>query len=188
MSKLKLEHAHTEQSLIQGCIDEERVCQKLLFEIHSPFLMAISYRYAGNRVDAEDILQDAFVKIFQKITTFQNQGSFEGWLKRITVNTALEHLRKKIQLVSITEMPEMETTNPTPIQHLQKKDMMNLIKELSDGCRVVFNLFVVEGYKHQEIAKILDISVGTSKSQLNRAKELLKKKINFIERSEKHGR
>jgi len=136
-------------------------------------------RYAGNSDDAQDMLQDGFVKVFKNLEKFRGEGSFEGWVRRIFVNTAIEHLRRKTQLVSIGEKEErtIPQNEKTAIDSLAEKDILALIQQLSPGYRTVFNMYVIEGYTHKDIGEILGISEGTSKSQLARARVILQQMV-----------
>ncbi len=143
-------------------------------------MYAVCLRYANNSEDAQDLLQEGFIKIFRNLHRFRAEGSFEGWIRRVFVNTAIEHYRKKsAQLSSVSEKEEntIEDTDITALDSLAEQDILNLIQELSPGYKTVFNLYVVEGYSHKEIGEMLGISEGTSKSQLARAKAILQKKV-----------
>jgi RNA polymerase sigma factor (sigma-70 family) len=168
-------HNTPETDLIQGCINGERRMQEELYRRFSGKMYAVCLRYAGNGDDAQDILQDGFVKIYKNLSRFRGEGSFEGWIRRIFVNTAIEHLRRKTYLTPIAEREEntIPYKEKTALDRLGEKDILNLISELSPGYRTVFNLYVVEGYTHKEIGDILGISEGTSKSQLARARMIL---------------
>ena len=159
--------------------------QQELYERFSPKMYAVCLRYAGNAEEAEDILQEGFIKIFNKITSFRGEGSFEGWIRRIFVNTAIEQFRKKNYLKPITEVEEntVEGKYLSVLDSLAEKDIIQLVQQLSPGYRTVFNMYVVEGYTHKQIAEILGISEGTSKSQLSRAKLILQDLVKtFIEK------
>jgi RNA polymerase sigma-70 factor (ECF subfamily) len=170
----------TEQEILDGCVAGKRSAQEALYSYYSPKMFGICLRYASDYHTAEDILQEGFVKIFHNIHKFRGDGSFEGWMKRIFVNTAIEHFRKafKFDELGVTNQPEntSESVNDTWSQ-LSTKDLLNLIQKLSPGYRTVFNMYVVEGYSHKEIAELLNISEGTSKSQLARARGLLQKML-----------
>ncbi len=172
-------HTIAETDLIQGCIAGEKRMQEELYNRFSPKMFAVCIRYAGNADDAQDILQDGFVKIFKNLSRFRSEGSFEGWIRRIFVNTAIEHLRRKKFLKPIAE--KEENTIPykevSVLDSLGEKDIMNLISQLSPGYRTVFNMYVVEGYTHKEVGDILGISEGTSKSQLARARMILQSMV-----------
>ena len=149
--------------------------QHELYQRFAPKMYGVCLRYAANAAEAEDILQEGFIKVFGKLESFRREGSFEGWVRRIFVNTAIEHFRKKSYLQPITEKEEgsYEAKNLSVLDNLAEKDIVGLIQELSPGYRTVFNLYVIEGYTHREIADQLGISEGTSKSQLSRAKLIL---------------
>jgi RNA polymerase sigma-70 factor (ECF subfamily) len=156
-----------------------------LYQRFAPKMYGVCLRYAGNAEEAEDILQEGFIKVFNKIGSFRSEGSFEGWIRRIFVNTAIEHFRKKIYLQPITEYEEdtVEGKYLTVLDSLAEKDIIQLVQQLSPGYRTVFNMYVVEGYTHKQIAEALGISEGTSKSQLSRAKLILQDLVRqFIER------
>ena len=142
-------------------------------------MFGICMRYAANSEDAKDILQDAFVKVFVNLGKFKGTGSLEGWMRRIFVNTAIRHYRKKNQLYAISEKQEENISNHevSALDALEADDIIRLISELPNGYRTVFNLFAVEGYSHREIATMMNISEGTSKSQYARAKAWLQEKI-----------
>lgn len=153
----------------------DAACQRMLFDAYAGKMLSVCYRYTGNQHDAEDVLQDAFIKIFAHIQQFKWEGSFEGWLRRIVVNTALKALQKKKFL--FTEITEASSHNklvePEALSSLQTQQLMNMLQQLPDGYRVVFNLYVIEGYDHEEIANLLNIQPGTSRSQLVKARKML---------------
>jgi RNA polymerase sigma-70 factor (ECF subfamily) len=173
-----------ESDLIYGCLNGDRRMQEELYRRFSPRMYAVCLRYAGNAEEAEDILQEGFIKVFKKLDSFRGDGSFEGWIRRIFVNTAIEHFRRKRYLMPVTEKEEntIEGKYTSVLDELSAKDIMALIRELSPGYRTVFNMYVVEGYTHKEIADILGISEGTSKSQLSRAKVILQDMVkNYLD-------
>lgn len=161
--------------LIESCKSNNREAQYKLYSLLSGKMFAVCLRYAKNKEEAEDILQEGFIKVFKKMDSFRNEGSFEGWTRRIFVNTAIEHFRRKKYLLPVTEKEEntIEGKYTSVLDDLGAKDIMALVQELSPGYRTVFNMYVVEGYTHKEIADQLGISEGTSKSQLSRAKVIL---------------
>jgi RNA polymerase sigma factor (sigma-70 family) len=165
----------SDTDLIEGCIRGDRKMQYDLYQRFAPKMYGVCLRYAGNVEEAEDILQEGFIKIFNKIGSYRGEGSFEGWIRRIFVNTAIEHFRKKTYLQPITEMEEstVEGKYLSVLDTLAEKDIIQLVQQLSPGYRTVFNMYVVEGYTHRQISEILGISEGTSKSQLSRAKLIL---------------
>lgn len=169
----------TESDLINGCIDGDRRMQEELYRRFSPRMYAVCLRYAGNAEEAEDILQEGFIKVFKKLSSFRGDGSFEGWIRRIFVNTAIEHFRRKRYLQPVTEKEEnsIEGNYLSVLDNLAERDILELVQKLSPGYRTVFNMYVVEGYTHKEIGDIMGISEGTSKSQLSRAKVLLQEMV-----------
>lgn len=171
----------TEDELIRGCIKEEAICQKEVFHRYAGRMLGVCNRYARNSADAEDILQDAFIKVFEKIHQFKFEGSFEGWIRRIMVNTALKKysLRRYEKEVSGYEIRDRDESGiePSAYSHLTQKELLDLINNLPDGYKLIFNLYVIEGYQHDEIAEMLRIQPGTSRSQLVKARNMLQKQI-----------
>ena len=165
----------SDADLIEGCRREDRKMQYELYQRFAPKMYGVCLRYAGNSEEAEDILQEGFIKVFRKIGSFRGEGSFEGWIRRIFVNTAIEHFRRKTYLQPITEKEEntVEAQYLSVLDSLAERDIISLVQQLSPGYRTVFNMYVVEGYTHKQIAEMLGISEGTSKSQLSRAKLIL---------------
>lgn len=143
-------------------------------------MFGVCLRYTGSREDAQDVLHEGFLKIYEKIEQFEFRGSFEGWIRRIMVNTALEKFRNQNKLVksqdSIEEFERSENTDLT--DSITVKELLEMIKELSPQYRVVFNLYAIEGYSHKEISEMLGITEGTSKSNLSRARSILQEKVN----------
>ena len=158
--------------------------QEELYRRFSPRMYAVCLRYAGSAEEAEDILQEGFIKVFKKMESYRGDGSFEGWIRRIFVNTAIEHFRRKRYLQPVTEKEEntLEGNYLSVLDELAERDILALVQQLSPGYRTVFNMYVVEGYTHKEIGDIMGISEGTSKSQLSRAKVILQEMVNkFLE-------
>lgn len=170
----------SESDLIKGSIAGDRRMQEELYKRFAPKMYAVCLRYANNADDAQDLLQEGFIKVYKNLHRFRSEGSFEGWVRRVFVNTSIEHFRKKsAQLSSVSEKEEntIEDADITALDSLAEKDIINIVQELSPGYRTVFNLYVIEGYSHKEIGEMLGISEGTSKSQLARAKSILQKKV-----------
>lgn len=153
--------------------------QRLLYRQFSPKMYGVCLRYCENEDDANDVLQEGFIKVYRSLAKFRGEGSFEGWIRRIFINTAIEHYRKKVKTYNVTEVQEntIEDTDLNIFSNLAVKDILGIIDKLSPGYKQVFNMHVIEGYSHKEIAEILGITEGTSKSQLARAKGVLKKII-----------
>lgn len=170
-----------EQRLIEGCRKGDRKSQKELYDRFAPKMMAVCLRYMGDSERAADILQDGFITVYSKLDSFSGEGSFEGWIRRIFVNTALMSLRKNDVL---KESDDLETAwglaseSTSALQDLSYKELIRMIAELPPGFRTVFNMYVIEGYSHKEIGEALGISEVTSRSQLTRARKLLQDKIN----------
>lgn len=172
-------HNHPDSDLIKGCISGDRKMQRELYDRFASKMYGVCLRYAGNTNDADDILQEGFIKVYNNLHKFRGEGSFEGWVRRIFINTCIEQYRKKVKSYNITETHEntVEDSDIDALDVLEAKDLVKLINELSPGYKTVFNLYVVEGYSHKEVAELLGISEGTSKSQLARAKGTLKKML-----------
>jgi len=171
-----------EDELIKGCVEGSRYAQKVLYDNYHALMFAICLRYTRNREEAEDILIEGFIKIFSKINEFRNEGSFEGWLKRIMVNTAINNFRynfKKKYFNVIDNNYGIDVRDDIDIfnKNYSAEYLVKLIQQLPTGYRVIFNMYEIEGYSHKEIAKVLNISVSTSKSQLYHAKKILRNKI-----------
>ena len=168
------------EELAAACKDGKRDAQKRLFDTLAPKMMAVCLRYMGNREDAEDVLQEGFVTLFTKLESYNGSGSFEGWARKVFVNTALMHLRKNDVLgVSddIEEARSLFTEEATPLQKMGYKELMGLISSLPPDARTVFNMYVVEGYSHKEIAATLGCTEATSRSKLQRARFQLQEMI-----------
>ena len=171
----------TDDELIKGCIQEDESSQRELFRRYAGKMLGVCQRYARSAADAEDIVQDAFIKVFEKIYQFKSEGSFEGWIRRIVVNTALKKYTvirydKEVSGYEITDRNE-SSMEASAYSHLNEKELLGLINNLPDGYRLIFNLFVIEGYQHEEIAQMLKIQSGTSRSQLVKARNMLKQQI-----------
>ncbi len=169
----------SESDLIRGCLAKDRKMQETLYHRFSSKMYAVCLRYCKDADDAQDLLQDGFVKIFKNLDKYRGDGSFEGWIRRIFVNTSIEHFRKSIKYNTVGDSAEVVIEDPTwnALDNLGEKDIIKIIQELSPGYRQVFNMYVIEGYSHKDIGDILGISEGTSKSQLARAKAILKKTV-----------
>jgi len=165
---------HTDKlnTILAECIDNQPKAQKQLFDLLAPKMYSVCLRYAKDEDEAKDILQESFIKVFKNLTKFEHKGSFEGWVKRIFINTSIEFYRKnqKHNIVdSIDDVAERPIDSHT-ISILKTADLMKLVNRLPNGYRTVFNLFAIEGYSHDEISKLLKISENTSKSQLHKAR------------------
>ncbi len=169
------------KDLIIDCIGGKHKAQKKLFEIFAPKMLTVCLRYAKNKMQAEDMLQEGMIKVFHKLSDYKQEGSFEGWIRKVMVNTCLDALRKeaKHQMHSdVTEVDYMVSSNDYLLEGLMAEDLILLIQTLPTGYRTVFNLYALEGYSHKEIADQLGITESTSKSQYSRAKVFLQEKLN----------
>lgn len=170
----------TDDQLITECMKNHAGAQKLLFEKYAKKMMGVCLRYVTDYDEGQDILQEGFIKIFQKINTYEGKGSLEGWIRRIMVNTALDYLRKnkdqKLQL-EINDETSVISTETSAMENLHARELLALIQALPAGFRTVFNLYAIEGYSHKEIGVMLGISESTSKSQYARARVHLQKSI-----------
>lgn len=166
----------TEEVLLKGCLNNDAVAQRELYNKYSSKMLAVCYRYAHNREDAEDMLQEGFIKVFLQIHTFENRGAFEGWIRRIIVHTCINILKKNkkfnesVDIIHATGVQVREESIPAIIQ---AKQVVECIRMLPIGYRTVLNLYAVEGYSHREISVMLDIEESTSRSQYTRAKAML---------------
>ncbi len=169
----------SEEKLIKGCQKGKREYQQALYDKYCDGMYLVALRYSKMQQEAEDILQESFIKVFKNIKNFRKDSSLAYWIKRIVVNTALNHQRSKLYLYPMVDVNELDdwSEKESIISELSYEELLNLIRELPTGCQVIFNLFAIEGYKHHEIAKKLQISEGTSKSQYSRAKTLLAEKV-----------
>ena len=167
-----------EKQLVEYCISNKDGALDELYRRYAPKLFGICIRYGKNQQEAEDILHDGFIRIMKYLKEFRYEGSFEGWLRRIMLNTAINYYKKNTRYfsdVDLTNISDGEVFNSSVLDALSLKELLNVIKSLPDGYRIVFNLYVVEGYKHKEIAEMLGISESTSKSQFMKARNALKK-------------
>ena len=169
------------KKIIKGCLAGDRRDQELLYRRHAGKLFAVCLQYSGNNEEARDILQEGFIKIFENLVHYRHEGSFEGWMRRITVNTALEKFRKKHNLYRVDDIDLIPEQDAEPENHdyagLEAKDLLGIIRELPPKYRMVFNLYAIEGYSHKEISKMVNISEGTSKSNLSRARVILQRRV-----------
>ncbi len=166
----------TEQAIIAGCLHNDAASQRELFNRYSPKMLSVCYRFAQNREDAEDMLQEGFIKVFTQMHTFQNKGSFEGWIRRIMVHTSINFLKKYkkfTESLDLTSAENLEVKEESIASIMQSKQVVECIRQLPVGYKTVLNLFVIEGYSHREISILLDIEESTSRSQYTRAKAML---------------
>lgn len=169
-----------EKKLITDCLDGDRTAQKQLFDMFAPLMLSVCLRYVGDRQTAEDLVQDGFVTLFTKLGSYKGEGSFEGWVRRIFINTSLMYLRKKDALKMSDDLENargLSSEMSTQMEDIGYKELMKLITELPPGFRTVFNMYVIEGYSHKEIAEELGITETTSRTQLSRARVWLQARI-----------
>ncbi|HKL02750.1 MAG TPA: RNA polymerase sigma factor [Cryomorphaceae bacterium] len=179
-----------ENALAEACVEGDYLAQKRLYQLYAPLMMGVCMRYSSDKSDAEDILQDGFIKVYEKLDTFSGTGALGAWIRRIMVNTALQRYRanKNLQLVRLEDSTvHLQEVSDDALSSMSADELLIKIQRLPVGFRTVFNLYAIEGYKHNEIAEILGISVGTSKSQYSRSRALLREMIenenNFGERA-----
>ncbi|RYU90987.1 sigma-70 family RNA polymerase sigma factor [Mucilaginibacter terrigena] len=175
-----LEPKRTIDELVKCCKAGQRKAQELLYKQFAAKMLGVCMRYATDKMEAEDMLQNGFIKMFQKIDDYRGDGSFEGWVRRIMVHSSIEYYRrhhKMMQVVDIDNTGHEPSVNATAASSLEAKDLLMLIKALSPGYRMVFNMYAIDGYSHKEIAEIVGISEGASKSQLSRARAILKEQV-----------
>ena len=172
------------KNIINGCLKGNRRDQELLYRRHAPKLYAVCLQYSGNDEEARDILQEGFIKIFENLVYYRDEGSFEGWIRRIVVNTALEKYRSKHNLYRVEDIDQIPELDAQPDNEdyagLEAIDLLDIIRELPPKYRIVFNLFAIEGYSHKEISQMMNISEGTSKSNLSRARVILQRRVGSI--------
>lgn len=172
-----------DEKIIEGCIAGKRKSQKALFEKYKSSMMGVCLRYCKSRDEAEDVLMMAFMTIFSEIHTFRREGAIDPWIRKIVVNTAINNYKKNLkhyyhsEVMEVAETEFYEGDNIRIPNYHSAEEILKIIQELPEGYRMVLNLHIVDGYKHKEIAEILDINVGTSKSQLAKAKRIIQQKL-----------
>lgn len=170
----------SDEDIVKGCINNNPIAQRVLYEKYARKMYGVCLRYTNDRDEAEDVLQNGFIKIFENIAKFKGTGSFEGWIRRIIVNTALNNYRQNLQNKNKVDLYTVDyKIEGTENIHstINAKELMKLIQMLPPGFKMVFNLYAIEGYTHKEIAEMLNISEGTSKSQFSRARAFLQKML-----------
>ena len=167
------------EQIIQGCLQGDRISQKNLFDRFSGKMLAVCSRYARHRMEAEDLLQDGFIKVYSNLDQYKFEGPFEQWIRRIMINNAIKNCHRKSfqnEYFAGDDIPEM-TEEPDILSSLAEIELMKIINELPDGYRMVFNLYAIEGYSHKEISESLNIEESTSRSQLVKARKVLQEKL-----------
>jgi RNA polymerase sigma factor (sigma-70 family) len=169
------------RNIINGCLNGDRSSQELLYRRNVARMYGVCLQYARNEEEANDILQEGFIKIFENLPSYRFEGSFEGWMRRIMVNTALEKYREKHNLYRVDDIDKLNEIEAEievgEYTGLEAEDLLNMIQALPPQYKIVFNLFAIEGYSHKEIGEMLGISPSTSKSNLSRARDILKRKV-----------
>ncbi len=171
-------------TLINECVNGNVKAQRFLFDKFAPKMLLVCMRYAKNKSDAEDVLQEAFIKVFNKLSAFKNEGSLEGWIRRIMVNTSLDQIRKNSKFSKDTDLDTVSyklENKDSFFDNLSSEDLLKMINNMPNGYKIVFNMFAIEGYSHQEIADTLGVSENTSKSQYLRARSYLKNELEKIQ-------
>ncbi len=171
-----------DNELITACLRNDRIAQRKLYQAYAGRMLAICARYAQSQAEAEDILQEAFIKIFQNLASFRGESTLGAWIKRIVINTAIKHLRSQQHWQEMSDVVQYEnhfSDNAIGIEGLHFKELLAMIQKLPKGCQAVFNLYAIEGFQHHEIAEMLGISEGTSKSQYARARQLLQTQLSL---------
>lgn len=169
-----------DQLLIQGCLRGDLRAQKQLYEKYAPTMMGICLRYVGDKELARDLMHDGFIRLFTRLSTYSGTGVFAAWARKIFVNIALEYLRHDDALrfsANIDDIAYLQNNDMSALEQISANELLKCLSELPDGFRTIFNMFAIEGYSHAEIAKELNISEGTSRSQYARARQLLQKKV-----------
>jgi RNA polymerase sigma factor (sigma-70 family) len=173
-----------EKEIIEGCRRNERKAQKALYERYASILLGVCIRYSGRRDEAEDILQDGLIKVYFNIKEFAGKGSFINWMKKIMVNTAITHYHRNLKHQYHQDIEDIRETDIDGVSlntsEFTREELFNVIRDLPHGYRLIFNLYAIEGYKHKEIAEMLEIDVNTSKSQYSRAKALIRRKLGTL--------
>ena len=168
----------TEQDLIKKCCQGDRASQRQIYQNYAGKMMVIAMRYMKSKQEAEDIVQESFIKVFTKLETFNQESQLKTWITRIVINTALNAIRKPLWLEDIEKVPEEHAeSEDISLAEFHWQELISFIQALPTGCQTVFNLYAIEGYSHKEIAKLLGVSEGTSKSQYARAKSILREII-----------
>jgi RNA polymerase sigma-70 factor (ECF subfamily) len=172
-------YSSEEQNMVAGCKKNESWARKKLYELYAPAMLGVCFRYTNDRETAKDVLHEGFIKVFTKINSFSG-GSLNGWIRRIFTLTALEFLRSEQswrQIGLIDHEEKLETVDTSAVEKLSAEDILKCIAELPKGCRVIFNLYAIEGYSHAEIAEMLNIKEVTSRSQFAYARQLLQNRV-----------
>lgn len=176
------------RELIEACIGGDRLAQRNLYDLFSKRMYIVCLRYTKSQQEAEDVLQDSFIKVFKNLKGYRGESRLDYWIKRIVVNTALNSQRKKLYMYPMVDIDDVKNKfdHNKVLSNFQLEELLKMIRELPTGCQTVFNLFAIEGYSHKEIAEMLEVSEGTSKSQFARARKLLQEKIAEEDKTERY--
>jgi len=176
------------KELIEACVKGERHAQKELYDLFSKRMYLVCLRYTKSQMEAEDVLQDAFIKVFNNLKGYRGDSRLDFWIKRIVINTALNSQRKKLYMYPMVDVDDLknEFDHSKALSNFEMEDLLKMIRQLPTGCQTIFNLFAIEGYSHKEIAEMLEVSEGTSKSQFARARKLLQEKIAAEDKTESY--
>jgi len=189
----------SDEQIIEGCLSGKRKAYNMLYRKYASVMLGICMRYCKNRIDAEDVLQEGFIKVFTKMENYRHEGSFEGWIKRIMIHSAIDHYQARLRYAFHEDVDELDghmvideesVHGPDPPHYadLPGEKLMELIQSLPDGYRMVFNLYAIEGLSHREIAESLSISENTSKTQLMKARRNLRQKISALAGWHEHNK
>lgn len=174
--------------LLERCLRQEPAAQRALYDKYAYTMLGVCLRYAHTTAEAEDLLQDAFVKVFTRLKDFRNEGSLEGWIRRIVVTTAIDHFHKERNIrhqQSLEEATDLSTPDSDALDRLSAQEVLKLIKKLPEGCRMVLNLYAIEGYNHGEISEMLGVKESTSKAQLCKARKML---VELLQQQENYAK
>ncbi len=174
---------YSEEEFIKRCLNNDPQAQEALYKRYAPKMFGICLRFTRNKMEAEDVLQEGFIKIFTYLKDYRNEGSLEGWMRRTIINTAINYYKKqskRFRDMNIDQAEIADSNDENVVDKLSTNELLTLIQDLPNGYRMVFNLSIIEGYTHKEIGEILNISENTSKSQLSRARSVLQSKIRKI--------
>jgi len=176
---MRVSYRKGEEQLVKACVAGKRKAQKELYELYCDQMMAVCLRYARSYMEAEDVMQEGFLRVFKKLDTYKGNGSLEGWIRRVIINVAIKNYHRNSRLYVMASMEDIheEPSQDVVSEYFDHSDLMDMVQSLPDGYRMVFNLYAIEGYSHKEIAAMLDISEGTSKSQLARARKTLQRML-----------
>jgi RNA polymerase sigma-70 factor (ECF subfamily) len=180
----------SDQELVRGCLREERKCQEALYARYNRRMYAVCLRYARHQLEAQDLLQEGFIKVFDKLQNYRQEGSLEGWIRRIMVTTCISLYRKKAfqqERFGMERLPE-EPVEPLAVDHIGERELLAMVAALPDGYRMVFNLYAIDGYDHAEIAGMRGCGESTSRSQLAKARRMLQQRIENRNEVHAHAR